>query len=202
MPSYLVTLNFQIAYALCDPTPGKTPPGTPGQIAAADSRMSLALIEEAPGDDKTRRYHCEVLCEAETDDGLIEAVVANFSHLAGFDVIDSVVDRVKYPPAKSENEGTIRVGAATEEFVVVCHFRSTEAFFRLSHAFDQHVSEGLLFAAPKKPGEYVAHVVISAPSSDGLNKAVEGILRTAFDAHSAETADHFADVRTNLLSDA
>ncbi len=199
MPSYLVTLNFQIAYALCDRTPGKTPPGTPGQIIAADDRMSLALIEEAPGDEKIRTYHCEVLCEAETDDGLIEAVVAEFIYLAGFKVIDSAVDRVKYPPAKSESEGTISVGAATKEFVVVCHFRSTEAFFRLSHAFDRHVSEGVLFPAPKKPGQCVAYVVMHTPSSDGLEKTVEGVLRTAFDAHGAKTADRFTEVTTTLL---
>lgn len=201
MRYYLVTLNFQIAYALCDPTLGKTPPGTPGKIAAADSRMSLRLMGEDLDDDTTRTYHCEVICEAETDDGLVEAVITDFNHLAAFRVIDSAVDEVKYPPAESESEGTIPVGAATEEFVVVCHFRSTEAFFRLSHAFDRQISEGVLFPAPKKPGQgqYVAYVVMHTPSSDGLEKTVEDLLRTTFDAHSSETADHFTEVTINLL---
>jgi len=212
MQSYLVTLDFHIAYGRCDPTPGKTPPGTPEQIAAADDRMSLALIEEAPGDDKIRIYHCEVLCEAETDDGLIEAVVANFSHLAGFEVVDSAVDRVKYPPAKSVSEGTIAVGAATKatraaeptkatgEHVVICHFRSVEAFFRLNNAFHAHFAEdGLFFNAPGKPGHYVAYVVMQAPMSDGLEETVEALLRDTFDANSEETAAHFTEVTTNLL---
>jgi hypothetical protein len=191
MQSYLVTLDFSIAFALCDPTPGKTPPGTPEKIAAEapNGTMTLVCMEQRADDNKTCLYRCEQSVDADGRDGLRDALTAMFDHLPGFEVLEATVEPVKQPPATT----------ATKEYVVVCHFRSTDAYFRLNNAFYEHVAEGFFFAAPKKPGHYVAYVVMRTPSSDGLEKAVEGVLRTAFDAHSAETADHFAEVTTNLL---
>lgn len=186
MQSYLVTLNFAFSFGLYNPTLKQYAPGLPEEIAAHVPGMGLRCDKKAEDADETRTYYCELVVDADTEDGLVDSLIVRFSHLPGFDILGHDVKPVPVRPA-------------TKEFVVVCHFRSTEAFFRLSQAFDQHVSEGVLFPAPRKPGQYVAYVVICAPSSDGLNKAVENVLRTAFDAHSAETADHFTEVTTNLL---
>jgi hypothetical protein len=189
MQSYLVKLDFKIAFAECDETPGRTPPGTPEEVAGIEPEMELVLEAEQHDELKTRHYRCEMMLPDENNGAAAQAVVDMFKHLPRFEVIAAATEPVEQPTATP----------ATREYAVVCHFRSVEAFFRLSRGFNEHISEGLLFPAPKKPGRFVAYVVMHAPSSDGLEKAIEGVLRTAFDAHSAETADRFAEVTTNLL---
>ena len=190
MRTYLVTLDFTIAFALCDPTPGKTPPGTPEKIAAdSNGTMTLVCMEQRADDNKTRLYRCEQSVDADGRDGLRDALTAMFDHLPGFEVLEATVEPVKQPPATM----------ATTEYAVVCHFRSTDAYFRLNNAFYEHVAEGFFFAAPEKPDHYVAYVVMHTPSSDGLEKTVEDLLRTAFDAHIEQKTNRFTEVRTSLL---
>lgn len=186
MQAYLVKLDFEVASALCGPDEG-----TPEQVAGDLKEMILRCIKEAAPEDenKMRIYHCELVMQADSPDTVGDTVASMFNHLPGFRVISKSADPVKDPPAT----------AATKEYAIVCHFRSTEAYFRLNNAFYEHVAEGFFFAAPKKPGHYVAYVVMHTPSSDGLEKTVEALLRKAFDADSGEKADHFAEVTTNLL---
>lgn len=187
MQSYLVTLDFTIAFAECDPTPGQTPPGTPEEIAELEPELAVYCDTEDAGERKIRLYHCEMLIDAEKDDDASTALIRLFKHLPGFEIV-------------AVSAGVVKQPSATTEYAVVCRFRSTEAYFRLNNAFYAHFAEdGLFFKAPGKPGHYVAYVVMHAPMSDGLEKTVEALLRDTFDAQSAEKADHFAEVTTNLL---
>jgi len=192
MQSYLVTLDFQIAYALCDPTSGRVMECSSDDVRLYSDGLMLRCLKKAEDDDKTRTYHCEKLVDADSEDGVADVLIGMFNHLPGFEVVETTVDPVK--------EETIPVGAATKEFVVVCRFRSAEAYFRLNNAFHAQVAEGLCFPAPGKPGEFVAYVVMRCPSSDGVAETVVALLREAFEANTDETADRFAEVTTNLLS--
>jgi hypothetical protein len=190
MQSYLVTLDFSIAFAECDPTEGQTPPGTPEEIADINPELKLVLNHEEDNERKTRYYHCEVDFAAENDDTARLFLIDTFKHLAGFEVVAVTTEPIEHPAART----------ATKEYVVVCHFRSTEAYFRLNNAFYAHFEEdALFFKVPGKPGHYVAYVVMHAPMSDGLEKTVEALLRDTFEAHSPETADRFTEATTNLL---
>lgn len=189
MQSYLVKLDFKIAFAECDETFERTPPGTPEEIADLNPDLLLLCKSQEPDELKTRLYHCELILPCENDGAAAQVVVDMFKHLPRFELVAVAAEPIESSPATP----------ATKEYAVVCHFRSVEAYFRLNNAFDRNIGEGVLFPAPNKPGRYVAYVVMHAPSSDGLEKAVEGVLRTAFEAHSAETADRFAEVTTNLL---
>jgi hypothetical protein len=186
MQSYLVTLDFTIAFAECDGTPGQTPPGTPEEIAIIDPKVAVYCDTEDAGELKTRLYHCEMAIDAENNGAAAQTVVDMFKHLARFEVVAAATEPIEQPPA-------------TKEYTVICHFRSTNAHFRLNNAFYAHVAEGFFFAAPQKHGHYVAYVVMHAPSSDGLEKTVEALLRKAFDADSGITADRFTEVTTNVL---
>lgn len=189
MLSYLATLDFKIAFAECDPTEGQTPPGTPAEIAEINPELLLVCKRQEADDRKTRLYHSEMRIGAESHNDAAQGLSEMFQHLPRFEVIEATTDLID----------RTRATAATKEYAVVCHFRSTEAYFRLNNAFHTHIADGVFFAAPKKPGLYVAYVVMHAPSSDGLERAVERLLRTAFEADSPETADRFTEVTTNLL---
>lgn len=189
MQSYHVSLNFRIAFAKCDSTPGQTPPGTPEEIADLNPDLLLVCDHEEPTDLKTRIYRSEMRIDAENDGAASHTLIDMFKHLPGFKFGAVTAGPVKHPPAT----------AATNEYALVCRFRSTEAFFRLSHAFDHHVSEGVLFPAPKKPGQYVAYVVWHSPSSDDLEETVDALLREAFGSNSEETFTRFTEVTIDLL---
>jgi hypothetical protein len=190
MQSYFVTLDFKIAFAECDPTPGQTPPGTvEGVIKINPEVLAISCEHEEPNEQKTRFYYCEARIDAETENDAAQGLTEMFRHLPAFEVVVVATKPIKHPTATT----------ATGEYAVVCHFHSTEAYFRLNNAFYEHVAEGFFFAAPKKGGHYVAYVVIHAPISDGLEETVEALLRKAFDAEISEKADRFAEVTTNLL---
>lgn len=190
MLSFHVSLNFRIAFAECDPTLGRTPPGTvEGVIKINPEVLTISCEHEEPNEQKTRFYHCEANIEAVNDGDAGHALVDMFRHLPRFEIVAVSAKPIEHPTATT----------ATKEYAVVCRFCSTDAFFRLSNAFHAHVAEGFFFAAPEKSGHYVAYVVMHTPSSDGLEKTVEALLRKAFDANNAETAEHFAEVTTNLL---
>jgi hypothetical protein len=205
-----MNFDFNIRRADLDLTKGQTPPGTPEEIAELNPELKLVCKYESPNEPKSRFYNCSADIAAENEDAAAAATTVFarlFQHLPDivFNDVEVTAERVEDPnlmentpetTATVEDKGPIPVSG---EYVVICHFRSTEAFFRFNNAFRKHFAEGVLFAAPNKPGRYVAYVVMRAPSSDGLEKAVEGLMRKAFDAHSPERADRFAEVTTNLL---
>lgn len=283
MPCYLVKLDFKIAFAECDETPGRTAPGTPEELLLIDPELLLVCKGQEPDERKTRTYHCELILPGENDGAAAQAVVNMFKHLPRFEVVAVATEPIESPtatdpvsihkvrilfesdvpwmtlsrafqtvsplvslaPAGSagnqymahcyvesvgpdeaieglrrdckeccgatddpatdlnyrEKEALTELTAtpATKEYAVVCRFRSTEPFLRLSDGFDANVAKGAFFRAPQKPGYYVAYVVMHAPSSDGLEKAVEDLLTTAFDAHDGQKTNRFAEVTTNLL---
>ena len=184
MQTYLVTLEFEVAFALCGPDDG-----TPEQVASDVKEMILRCVKEMPDEDKMRVYHCELPMQTDSPNTVGDSVASMFNHLPRFRLISKTVDPLKHPTATT----------ATKEYVVVCRFRSAEAFFRLSHAFDKHISEGVLFPAPNKPGRYVAYVVMRSPTCDGVEEMVERLLTEAFEADSAETAERFTDETITLL---
>jgi len=190
MPSYLVTIDFRIAFAKCDPTPDQKPPGIPEEIATLNPQLMLHCIKEDA--EANRTYSCALVCEEETDDGLIEALTGMFDHLPGFEVIASSVD-VKPEPTDKPVEGK------TRQYNVRCHFRSGVPLKVLLNSFKEHIANGHMGPNGTVQLEYVAWVTVYMLSGDDVLQTVEDLLRKAFAADTEESAVNFQPITINLL---
>lgn len=190
MPSYLLSIDFRIAFAKCDPTPDQKPPGIPEEIAALNPQLLLHCIKEDA--EANRTYSCALVYEADTDEGLIEGLTAMFNHLPGFEVIDSSID-VKPEPMDNPVEGTVR------QYNVRCHFRSGLPMKVLLNSFKEHVANGHMSPNGTVQLEYVAWVTLDALSDDDVPEMVESLLAEAFAAETEESALNFQPITTTLI---
>lgn len=190
MPSYLVSIDFRIAFANCDPTPDQKPPGIPEEIAELNPQLVLHCIKEDP--EANRTYSCALVYEADTDDGLIEALIGMFNHLPGFEILESTID-VKPEPTDKPVED------ASGQYTARCHFKSGVPMDVLTAGFYQHISFGHMVANGSVQLEYVAWVTVNAVSGDDVPQMVQGLLREAFAADTKESAVNFQPITTTLL---
>lgn len=203
MPRYLVTLDFRFAFAKCDPTPGQKPPGLPEEIAELTPDLLLQCIKEEEG---VRTHHAELVYEADTADGLREALCNTFNHLVGFEVINQGVAPVKYPEATTDKPVDDRahlydnpVDGKMCQCNVRCHFRSGLPMDVLATGFAKHVANGHLSPNGTVQLEYVAWVTIETANVSDIDNGVERLLAKAFDAETEESAVNFQPITTTLL---
>ncbi len=192
MPHYLVTLDFRVAFAKCDPTPGQKPPGIPEEIASLMPKLLLGCSKEEEG---IRTYHAELVYEADTADGLREALCNTFNHLAGFEVINQGVAPVKYPEATTDKP----VEGNTRQYTVRCHFRSGLPMKVLSNSFKEHIAKGNLAPNGMVPLEYVAWITVETATVFDIEKGIERLLAKAFAADTEESRVNFQPITTTLL---
>lgn len=203
MDSYLVTLDFVVAYGQCDLTLDQTPPGTPEGIVAQVGTISLVLVSE--GSEQMRRYHVEILIEASTSGDSAKDVIGLFDHLPGYetltvDVADAPGAHVAPEPASlAERQAAASESGPTGPFRVQCLFRSVLPFDRLQAFFTEHVAGGNLVSNAHRHNEYVALVDFEAVSAEGLEDATHFLLARAFGADTEESADNFQPITTRLL---
>lgn len=195
MPSYLISIDFRIAFAKCDPTPDQKPPGIPEEIAALNPQIVLHCIKEDAGANRT--YSCALVYDADpyhglTDHGLIEHLSGMFNHLPGFEIIASSVD-VKPEPIDNPVDGQVR------QFNVRCHFRSRLPMDVLASGFAKHVANGHMSPNGMVHLEYVAWMTLNALVDDDVPEMVDSLLARAFDAETEESAVNFQPITTTLL---
>ncbi len=191
MPRYLVTLDFCVAFTKCDPTPGQRPPGIPEEIAELIPELLLQCSKE--DQEGNRTYHAELVYEADTADGLREALCGTFNHLAGFEVIDQHVDPVKYPPVEKPVDGE------TRQYNLRCHFRSGLPMDVLAIGFKTHVANGHLSPNGMIQLEYVAWITVETANVSDIENGIERLLAKAFDAETEESKVNFQPITTTLL---
>ena len=190
MPSYLVTIEFRIAFAKCDPTPDQKPPGIPEEIAELNPQLVLHCIKEDA--EANRTYSCALVYEADTDEGLIEALTAMFDHLPGFEIIESTID-VKPEPMDKPVDGKMC------QCNVRCHFRSGLPMDVLATGFAKHVANGHMGPNGTVQLEYVAWITIETANVSNIENGVERLLAKAFDAETEESRVNFQPITTTLL---
>ena len=208
MPTYLVTLDFTVVHAECDPT---LPNGTPEQIAAQGENLKMTVVNEHQG---IRTYVAELAIEAACEDGLTDHLIGLFSHLPDYRTgnvfvaeseaepkLDSVAERQRAAAESGSDEPVLSPAddVDLEPFRVQCYFKSDVPFETLRAGFLKYVAVGNLVSNATIGGEFVAFVSLNAISADGLEAVVEALLAKAFDAETEESAVNFRPITTSVL---
>jgi len=211
MYSYKVMLDFIVSMAGADLTPGQKPPMNPKEIQENYPHIHVELrMDDGLGN---RAYHVETVVEAESSEGLADALQLFFAHLPGFKVTDGSVNREPesasdardkaatdaQPASLAERQAAAAESGPTGPFRVQCLFSSALPFERLQALFTEHVAGGNLVSNANRHSEYVAFVDFEAVSAEGLEDAARTLLLRAFDAETEEWGVNFCPITTRVL---